>query len=96
MSDPKTMLVMPGAKFSVNRLVKRAAQVGMGAALSAVTIGAVMITNGMLSGKGTMLQWIYYWLGFIQRPDIAVTMLLTSLMTVLLVHWQRNKERSGR
>ena len=92
MSDPKTILVMPGAKFAVNRLVKRTAQVAMGAALSAVTIGAVMVTNGLLSGKGSTMQWISYWLGFIQRPDIAVTMLLTALMTVLLVHWQRDKE----
>ena len=92
MSDPKTMLVMPGAKFSVHRMVKRAAQVAMGAALSAATIGAVMVVNGLLSGKGTVMQWVHYWLGFIQRPDILVTMVLTSLMTVLVVYWQRNKE----
>ena len=86
------MLVMPGAKFSVNRMVKRCAQVAMGAALSAVTIGSVMVINGLLSGKGSMMQWVHYWLAFVQRPDIAVTMVLTALMTVLVVYWQRDKE----
>ena len=93
MSDPKTMLVMPGKKLSVSRLVKRAAQTAAGAVLGAVTIGAVMILNGLLSGRGSVMQWIHYWLAFIQRPDIIVTMLLTALMTVLFVYWQRDKER---
>lgn len=93
MSDPKTMLIMPGKKISVTRLVKRAVQVAVGAALGAVTIGAVMILNGLLTGKGSVLQWIYYWLAFIQRPDIIVTMLLTAMTTVLFVYWQRDKER---
>ena len=93
MSDPKTMLVMPGKKLSVSRLVKRAAQTAAGPVLGAVTIGAVMILNGLLSGRGSVMQWIHYWLAFIQRPDIIVTMLLTALMTVLFVYWQRDKER---
>jgi uncharacterized membrane protein len=93
MADPKTMLVMPGRKYSVNRVVKRAAQTLAGAVLAAVTIGAVMVLNGLLSGKGTTMQWIHYWLGFIQRPDIIVTMLITAMTTVLFVYWQRDKER---
>ena len=39
------------------------------------------------------MQWIYYWLAFVQRPEIMVTMLLTSMTTVLFVYWQRDKER---
>ncbi len=92
MSDPKTTLVMPGRKFSVNRIVKRAVQMVAGTALGAVTIGAVMVLNGLLSGKGTTLQWVHYWLGFIQRPEILVTMLITAMSTVLFVYWQRDKE----
>jgi uncharacterized membrane protein len=93
MADPKTMLVMPGRKFSVNRAVKRCVQTIAGAAFAAATIGVVMVVNGLLSGKGTTMQWIHYWLGFIQRPDIIVTMLITAMTTVLLVYWQRDKER---
>jgi uncharacterized membrane protein YjfL (UPF0719 family) len=92
MSDPKTMLVMPGAKFSVHRMVKRAAQVAMGVALSGVTIGSVMVINGLLSGKASLMQLIHYWLAYVQRPEILVTMIITALMTLLVVAWQRDKE----
>ncbi len=93
MSDPKTVLIMPGKKMSVSRVVKRAVQMAVGTFLGAVTIGAVMILNGLLSGKGSVLQWVHYWLAFIQRPDILVTMLLTAMTTVLFIYWQRDKER---
>lgn len=93
MSDPKTMLVMPGKKFTVTRLVKRTVQIGAGAALSAAVICLVMVINGLLSGRGTTLQWINVWLGFIKRGDILATMLLTAMTTVLFVYWQRDKER---
>ena len=93
MADPKTMLVMPGKKISVSRLVKRLAQALIGAAISALVIGVVMILNGLLSGRGTTMQWIAIWLGFIRRPEIIVTMLLTAMSTVLFVYWQRDKER---
>ncbi len=96
MSDPKTTLVMPGKKFQVNRFVKRSMQTLGGMALAAVTIGAVMVLNGLLSGKGTTMQWFYYLLGFIQRPDIIVTMLITAMTTVLSIYWQRDRERGGR
>mgnify|MGYP000875920439 CR=1 FL=1 len=93
MSDPKTMLVMPGKKMSVSRLVKRVVQAVAGAALGAATIGVVMILNGLLSGRGSFWQWLNYWLAFVQRPEILVTMLLTAMTTVLFVYWQRDKER---
>lgn len=93
MSDPKTMLVMPGKKMSVSRLVKRVVQALAGAGLGAATIGVVMILNGLLSGRGSFWQWINYWLAFVQRPEILVTMLLTAMTTVLFVYWQRDKER---
>ena len=96
MSDPKSTLIMPGSKMSVSKLVKRTVQVLAGVVLSAVTIGTVMVLNGLLSGKGTTIQWFHVWLSFIQRPEIFVTMLITALSTVLFVYWQRDKERGGR
>ena len=93
MSDPKTTLIMPGKKMSVTPFVKRTVQVAVGAALGAITIGVVMVLNGLLSGRGSLWQWFNYWLAFIQRPEIVVTMLLTAMTTVLFVYWQRDKER---
>lgn len=93
MADPKTMLIMPGTKFPVTRLIKRGVQALSGAVIGALAIGVVMVLNGLLSGRGNLMQWVYVWLGFIQRPEILVTMLLTALSTVLFVYWQREKER---
>jgi len=96
MADPKTMLIMPGTKFPVTRMIKRGAQALSGVVVSALVIGTVMIVNGLLSGRGTTMQWFHVWLSFIQRPEILVTMLLTALSTVLFVYWQRDKERGAR
>jgi hypothetical protein len=96
MADVKTTLVLPGKRLSVSRAIKRLVQVACGTALSAGVIGILMVTNGLLSGRGTLMQWIGVWLKFVQRGDIFATMILTALTTVLFVYWQRDKERSGR
>ena len=94
MADVKTMLVMPGKKFSVTKAVKRLAQIGCGAALSAGVIGLLMVTNGLLSGRGTTMSWINVWLNFIKRGDIFATILITAATTVVFIYWQRDKERN--
>lgn len=93
MADPKTMLVMPGSKFQVTRLVKQAAQTGAGIAVAALVIGLFMVVNGLLTGRGTLMQWVNVWFAFIKRGDILATMLLTAASTVLFVYWQRDRER---
>jgi uncharacterized membrane protein len=93
MADPKTMLIMPGKRLSVTRLVKQSAQIVAGVSLSAACICVVMVMNGMLSGRGTTMQWVNVWLSFIKRGDILATMILTAMTTALFVYWQRDKER---
>jgi hypothetical protein len=93
MADPKTMLVMPGSKFQVSRLVKQAAQIVMGVTVAASIICMVMVVNGLLSGRGTTMQWVNVWLAFIKRGDILATMVLTATATVFFVYWQRDRER---
>jgi uncharacterized membrane protein len=87
------MLVMPGSKFQVSRLVKQAAQILMGVAVAASIICLVMVVNGLLSGRGTTMQWVNVWLAFIKRGDILATMVLTAAATVFFVYWQRDRER---
>jgi uncharacterized membrane protein len=95
MSD-KTMLVLPGRKMLVSRILKRVAQAGMGVALSAAVVLAVVVFNGMLMGRNLPLQAaINNWLFFIKRSEILSIMALTSFVTVLFVYWQRDRE-SGR
>ena len=95
MADPKTMLIMPGTKFPVTRMIKRGAQALSGVVVSALVIGTVMIVNGLLSGRGTTMQWFHVWLSFIQRPEILVTMLLTGETNPVPAITSRSKSSSA-
>jgi hypothetical protein len=89
----KTILVVPGKRLSVPRLVKRALQVAAGVGLTALVVLAIVIGNGFLLPRGRPLQGWDVWLAFINRTDILATMVLTAIVTVLFVYWQRDQER---
>jgi hypothetical protein len=90
----KTLLALPGKKLSVPRVLKRVLQVGLAAGLTAAVMLVVMLGNGLLTGRGASLQGgVTAWLAFIKRPDIYTTIVLTALVTVLFVYWQRDHER---
>jgi hypothetical protein len=92
MSD-KTTLVMPGQKLAVPKLAKRLIQVGISVGLTCAVALVLVVGNGMLLGRASSSKGINIWLSFIQRPEIQGTMLLTAIVTVLFVYWQRDKER---
>ena len=80
--------------MSVPRVLKRVLQVTLATALTAAVMLVVMLGNGLLTGRGASLQGgINTWLTFVKRPDIYTTILLTAVVTVLLVYWQRDRER---
>lgn len=89
----KTVLVLPGKRMSVPRVLKRTLQVGIAVALTAAVALALVVGSGLLIAKGSYAQGISQWLAFIKRPDIQATMLLTAVVTVLFVYWQRDQER---
>lgn len=90
----KTTLVLPGRKLSVPKLLKRLYQITAAVALTAGVALAVIAGNALLvSKKGKAFQGVDIWLGFINRPDILATMILTALVTVAFVYWQRDQER---
>jgi hypothetical protein len=92
-----TQLVVAGNKMSVPRLLKRLLQIGAAVALTSGVLLLVIVGNGFLLGRGTTLQGgINAWLAFVKRTDILTTMVLTAVVTVFLVYWQRDKERKGR
>jgi hypothetical protein len=92
----KTMLVMAGKKMPVAKAIKRTVQVACAVGITAVVALALMLSSGLLQAKGSYLQAWSIWLSFINRPDIQATMVLTALVTVLFVYWQRDQERGGR
>ena len=89
----KTILIVPGKKLSVPRPLKRSLQILAAVALTAGVALAILIGNGLLVPRGHLLQGWDTWLTFINRTDILATMVLTALVTVLFVYWQRDRER---
>jgi hypothetical protein len=95
MANDKTTLIMPGnKKMLVSRLLKQVALAAIAVCLTSLVILAVLAGNGLLVGRGSSMAYaINIWLAFIKRSDILVTMALTSMVTVLFVYWQRDRER---
>jgi hypothetical protein len=91
----KTILALPaGKKVSVPRLFKRSLQIALAVGLTAAILLVVIAGSGMLVGRGGTLQAGFAaWLAFIRRTDILATMTITALVTVMLVYWQRDRER---
>lgn len=92
MSD-KTVLAVPGRKLSVPRVFKRTLQVSTAALLTAAVALTFIVANSMLLGRGGLSQALSAWLTFIKRPDIQATIVLTAIVTVLFIYWQRDRER---
>ena len=65
-----------------------------------MTLISIILSNSFLMGRGGSLAGIDIWLAFIKRTDIIGTIILTALVTVMFVYWQRGREqkvgRSGR
>ena len=89
----KTILVVPGKKLSVPRVLKRGLQIASAVALTAGVALAILVGNGLLVPRGRLLQGWDVWVAFINRTDILATMVLTALVTVWFVYWQRDHER---
>lgn len=89
----KTTLVLPGKKVSVPRFFKRLIQIASAVALTAFIVLAVIVGNGLFIAKGKTFKGFDTWLAFIYRTDILATMVLTAVVTVLFVYWQRDQER---
>jgi len=91
----RTILALPaGKKVSVPRLFKRTLQIALAVGLTAAVMLVVVVGNGLLVGRaGSVQAGVNVWLAFIKRPDILATMILTAVVTVLLVYWQRSHEK---
>ncbi len=94
MSDT-TQLVMAGTRTVVPRLLKRLVQMALAVALTAGLFFVVIAGNGYLTGRTTFQAGFQAWLAFVRRPDILTTMVATAVVTVLMVYWQREKERKS-
>jgi hypothetical protein len=92
MSD-HTQLAIGRTSLSVPRLTKRALQVVLATVMTAVISLLIVLINNMLTSKGGWSQGLDVWLGFIRRSDILGTIVLTAVVTVGSIYWQRGRER---
>jgi hypothetical protein len=91
-----TKLIVAGNKLSVPRLLKRVLQIVIAVALTSAVFFTLIVGNGFLVGRGTTLQAGFNaWLAFIRRSEILTTMVLTAAVSILLVYWQRDRERGA-
>ncbi len=88
MSD-RTMIDVAGKTVSVPRLAKRALQVLTAMGLTALLALVIIVANSMLTAKGGSIAGFNTWLGFIQRPEIIGTMVLTSVVTIAYLFWDK-------
>ncbi len=92
MSD-RTQLAIGRSNFSVTRLTKRMTQVAISSALTAFAAFVILMLNNVLTARSGFTQGFDAWYAFIRRSDIIGTIVLSALVTVAFIYWQRDKER---
>jgi len=63
------------------------------AALTAFAAFVILMLNNVLTARSGFTQGFDVWYAFIRRSDILGTIVLTAIVTVLFVYWQRDNER---
>ena len=85
MSD-RTMLLFGKSTYSVPRLTKRAFQVLVAVALTALASLVILSLNDVLTTHSGWRQGFDLWFGFIRRSDILGTIVLTAVVTVASIY----------
>lgn len=92
MSD-RTQLAIGRSSFSVTRLTKRALQAAIASALTAFAAFVILMLNNVLTARSGFTQGFDVWYAFIRRSDILGTIVLTAIVTIAFIYWQRDQER---
>ncbi|PPC83811.1 MAG: hypothetical protein CTY31_03485 [Hyphomicrobium sp.] len=95
MSD-RTQLAIGRNTISVPRMTKRIIEMAIATGLTGLVALVILVLNNVLTGRGGWLNGFDVWLVYIRRPDILGTMLLTALVTVLFLTWQRDNNGGKR
>ena len=92
MSD-RTMIALGRASISVPRIAKRALQVLTAVGMTAMVALVVIVMNSLLMAHGGFVPGFDAWYGFIRRPDIIATMVLTAVVTVGYLFWEKRSDK---
>jgi hypothetical protein len=89
------MIALGGKSLSVPRIAKRALQVLTATGLTAIVTLFIIMANNLLLGRG-VTPGFGIWLGFIQRPETIGTMVLTAVVTIGYLYWDKRSDQGGR
>lgn len=89
MSD-RTQIAIGRNTLTVPRITKRLVEVGAATGLTALASFMILELNTVLTGRSGFSQGFDLWLSFIRRSDILGTMILTAIVTVAFINWQRD------
>ena len=92
MSD-RTQLALGRSSFSVSRLTKRALQIVIASGLTTFATYLILMLNNVLTARSGFSQGLEVWYAFIRKSDILGTIVLTAMVTVVFIYWQRDRER---
>ena len=72
---------------------ERAMQMVIASALTAFASFVILMLNNVLTARSGWQQGFDVWYAFIRRSDILGTIILTAMVTIAFLYWQRDKER---
>ena len=89
MSD-RTQLAIGRNMLSVPRITKRILEVAIATGLTGLASFLILTLNNVLTARAGLSLGLEIWLSFIRRSDILGTIILTAMVTVGYLHWQRD------
>ena len=90
MSD-RTQLAIGRNTLSGPRVTKRILEVAVATGLTGLASFLILTLNNVLTARAGLMLGFDIWLAFIRRSDILGTIILTALVTVAYLHWQRDQ-----
>ncbi|MBK9079387.1 MAG: hypothetical protein WBP38_09570 [Hyphomicrobium sp.] len=95
MSD-RTQLAIGRTILSVPRLTKRAVEVAVVTGLTGLAALLVLGLNNVLTARSGFTGGFDLWMQFIRRSDILGTMILTAIVAVVYLSWNRDSSNNRR
>lgn len=95
MSD-RTQLAIGRNMISVPRITKRLVEVAVITGLSALAALLILGLNNVLTAHAGFTAGFDLWMQFIRRSDILGTMILTAIVAVAYITWQRDNAGGGK
>ncbi len=94
MSD-RTQFAIGRNMISVPRMTKRIVEVAVITGLTGLAAFAILGLNNVLTARSGFSGGLEQWLQFIHRSDILGTMILTAIVAVAYITWQRDNAGGG-